>query len=133
MGSRRSRETSGRRRNPTVSIIRAHAQAPAAPGSAELADSLPGRRAATRLSSLAAATLALASATLALAAALALAATAVAVAAAAAALTAAARAAALVTGARLPSLACRLHVPRLVRPAVCLVWVRLGLPGSVHF
>ena len=50
MGSRRSRETSGRRRNPTVSLIRAHAQAPAAPGSAELADCLPDRRAATRLS-----------------------------------------------------------------------------------
>ena len=50
MGSRRSRETSGRRRNPTVSTIGARAQAPAAPCFTELADSLPNHRAATRLS-----------------------------------------------------------------------------------
>ena len=68
MGSRRSRETSGRRRNPTVSITRARAHAPAAPRSAELTDSLPGRRAATRLSLTTFATEALASTTLALAA-----------------------------------------------------------------
>ena len=49
MGSRRSRETSGRRRTPIVSISSALARAAAAPCSAELAASLPDHRAATRL------------------------------------------------------------------------------------
>jgi hypothetical protein len=49
LGSRRSRETSGRRRTPIVSISSALARAAAAPCSAELAASLPERRAATRL------------------------------------------------------------------------------------
>ena len=68
MGSRRSCETSGRRRNPTVSTIGARAQAPAAPCSTELADSLPNHRPATRLSFATLATEAPASTTLALAA-----------------------------------------------------------------
>ena len=65
MGSRRSHETSGRRRTPIVSISSALARAAAAPCSAELAASLPDHRAATRLSTIAAA--AVAAATIAIA------------------------------------------------------------------